>query len=127
VTVTRSRTPLTPGKRVLLGAAALLMLVIGVLYGATHAAHRFGKVLKVTSDGHGTVSPVGFGYALHAWAKFFFVAVAVGGIGVLLAGAAAQRAAGRWARIGDAALYTGLGMLAAGLGLALLFALASLL
>ncbi|WP_344659255.1 hypothetical protein [Catenulispora subtropica] len=177
--------PLAPGRRVLLGVTAAVMLAIGLVYAATHATegirragwmgqagrlvvaecdphrgsrggttyqcygeftadngvavpglsrlddtssspYRIGKVLKATSDGHGTVSPVGAGYALDAWAEFLFVGVAVGGIGVFLGGAVLARPEGRLLRISTAVCRAGLAMIFGGGVSALILAVAGL-
>lgn len=89
--------------------------------------YHIGTVLKVSSNGHGTVSPIGFGYVLRALAALLFVGVAVGGIGVLVAGAVVARPEGRWQRVSAVVLKTGIGMVIGGGGLALLLGLLSLL
>ena len=177
--------PVTPGKRVMVGLGAVIMLAIGIVGGVSHAGdgirrfgwmgqpgrltvtgcdtergsrgsvsytcygdfvpdsgtatpmqsrmddsstsqYRFGKKLRVTSDGHGTVSPVGFGYALHAWAELLFFLGFLGGIGVLLLGTTVSRPEGRWFRVSWVVCRVGLGMMAGGLGLALLLAIITL-
>lgn len=90
------------------------------------SSYHLGKVLKVTSDGHGTVSPVGFGYALRGCMALLFLCVSIPGLAVLLAGGAVARPEGRRQRVSTRMVLAGLAMFLGGIALALILGLISL-
>jgi hypothetical protein len=90
------------------------------------SAYRLGQVLKVTFNGRGTVSPVGFGYTLHGLMALLFMCVSIPGLGVLLAGGAMARPEGRWHRVSTTMTMAGLAMFGGGIALAVVLGLISL-
>jgi hypothetical protein len=88
--------------------------------------YPFGKVLRVSYNGRTTASPIGFHYVAGALARFTFLGLGFGGIGVMVLGPVLMGRDGRRRRLAGFVFAVGLVTALAGFALGLLFAIATL-